>query len=349
MMKLLLPLSWLYLAVVGLRNKAFDWGLLRVRRIDVPVIAVGNITVGGTGKTPLVEYIISRLMREGRKIAVVSRGYGRVSEGVVEVSNGRNIVDDFRQAGDEPLQIARKFPDVIVVVGENRVEAAQRACDLGAEVVVLDDGFQHRYLHRDLNVALIDTSSPDFPQNVLPAGMAREPWSGLGRANAVILTRLKAQGELDAWRMRISAWHTGPLFTLNLRSVDVCKVDGKTLPVNSMRNERILAFSGIGNHSSFVHSLTDMNLNVVQEIRFRDHHHYSQSDLERITRVFKESNSTVSLTTEKDVTRLHSILKSDESFVRAVNLHYMRIEASVNSQETFDGLLLNTISSVQRV
>src|SRR5262245_6044331 len=125
-MKLLLPLSWLYSAIVVLRNKAFDAGLLKVRRVDVPVIAVGNITVGGTGKTPLVEYLVRLLTAKGKRVAVVSRGYGRKSHGVVEVSNGKSIVDDVQETGDEPAQIARKFSSVIVVVGENRVEAAQR-------------------------------------------------------------------------------------------------------------------------------------------------------------------------------------------------------------------------------
>ncbi len=343
-MKLLLPLGWLYSGIVALRNKAFDWGLLRVTRVDVSVISVGNITVGGTGKTPLVEYVVRSLLKQGRRAAVVSRGYGRKSQGVVEVSNGMAILDDTRESGDEPVQIARKFPGLIVVVGESRVEAAQRARKLGAEVIVLDDGFQHRYLHRDMNIVLIDTSLPGFPQDVLPAGIARETWNGLQRADAVIFSRLENANELGAWRDRVNAWYDGPAFGLMLSPHHICNFHGEVFPLESLNDRKIFAFSGIGNNKAFMMSLKQLNFNIVGQMHFRDHHNYDENDLQRIISVFRESGATVALTTEKDATRIRSLITSDSRFVQNVNLHYVSVTAHMSSHEVFDGLLLKTIS-----
>ena len=173
-MKLLLPFAWLYAVPITLRNTLFDRGVLKQRAVNVPVISVGNLTVGGTGKTPLVEYIVRYLLALGRRVGVVSRGYKRRSKGVVVVSDGRELRVDARDAGDEPMQIASAFPQAIVVVGERRFDAAQEAVRLGAEVIVVDDGFQHRYLKRDLNIVVVDSTNDVTAEALLPRRRAGE-------------------------------------------------------------------------------------------------------------------------------------------------------------------------------
>jgi tetraacyldisaccharide 4'-kinase len=175
MRKLLFPFSLLYWLVSAVRNWFFDIGFLKSEKVSVPVISVGNISAGGVGKTPFIELLIDNSTTLGR-LSVVSRGYGRKSAGTVVVSDGRGKIASVENSGDEPIQLALKFPKVIVVVDEQRVRGARKAIELGAEVILLDDGFQHRYLHRDLDIVLLTSKEILKGDIMLPAGNRREPW-----------------------------------------------------------------------------------------------------------------------------------------------------------------------------
>ena len=175
-----------------IRNWLFDIGILKSVDVGVPVISVGNITAGGTGKTPIVENIAKIFIEQGKKVAIVSRGFGRASRGTVVVSDGKNILAKAKDAGDEPLYLAQRFNSVIVVVDEQRVRGAQLAVTkYGAEIILLDDGFQHRYLKRDIDIVLMDSQNSPFVTSLLPAGYRREPLRSLQRANAIIWTKVK--------------------------------------------------------------------------------------------------------------------------------------------------------------
>jgi len=203
----LLPLSWLYGLVVRLRNRLFDSRVLKSAAADVPVISVGNLTAGGTGKTPLVEYIAGHFLTQGRKVGIVSRGYGRASRGVVVVSDGSSLRADARAGGDEPVQMARKYPAAAVVVGEKRVEAARCAIELGAEVLLLDDAFQHRYLRRDVDILVLDSRKDIREEPLLPSGLRREPLSSLRRADLVVMSRIASRSVRVPWAPALGAEH----------------------------------------------------------------------------------------------------------------------------------------------
>jgi tetraacyldisaccharide 4'-kinase len=300
---MLLPLSWLYGLAAAARNSAFDLGLVPRRRAAVPVIAVGNLTAGGTGKTPLVEYITGALAARGLNVAVVSRGYGRRSHGVVVVSCRGDIRADAFRGGDEPVQIARKFRSASVVVGERRVDAAARAVtECGAEVVVLDDAFQHRSIERDLDILVIDASTEFLRERLLPAGMRREWFSGVRRAGLIGFSR--AGGKDDPhWAGALSRWSGAPSFAYRTLIAGFATMPGNE-PVagDSLRGKRVLAFSGIGNHRGFVASLRAEGLDVAAEKRFHDHHIYTGKDLDGILEAASGADACV--TTEKDMVRL---------------------------------------------
>ena len=212
---MLLPLSWVYGAVIAARNAAFDTGIFRCRSAGVPLIAVGNMTAGGTGKTPVVEMLVRLLRQRGVSPGVISRGYGRTGRGVVVVADRECVYADAGTGGDEPVQIARKFPGVPVVVGERRFEAAVTAVRrCGAQVIISDDGFQHRWLHRDCDLVVVDGSSDLAAEPLLPAGVRREPMRALRRAHMVALTGCRDAGEAAERGNALRRWYSGPIVSI---------------------------------------------------------------------------------------------------------------------------------------
>lgn len=303
---LLLPLSWLYAVAMRLRNRLYDGGVLRAADIGVPVFSVGNLTVGGTGKTPLVEYIVRHLLERGRRVAVVSRGYKRKSRGVVVVSDGVGLRTDASVGGDEPVQIAAKFPSAIVVVGEKRAEAARRAVALGARTIVMDDGFQHRSLKRSLDIAVIDATHDVRREPVLPAGRLREPISGVRRASLIALSRAGdvAHPEFES---EIRRYSTAPVVRFHHRLYEVRNItDGTMVAMESVRTKKFVAFSGIGNHAAFVGDLRRSGFQIVDEMRFADHHGYTETNAAALVARMKAGNANGCMTTEKDAVRLRS-------------------------------------------
>ncbi|MCK4715801.1 MAG: tetraacyldisaccharide 4'-kinase, partial [Candidatus Marinimicrobia bacterium] len=187
---LLLPFSWLYRFITGLRNCLFDKSIIKETRFHVPVIAVGNITLGGTGKTPFVIALSSFLESKGYKVGMITRGYHRKSKGQIIVKDGKSILASPQEAGDEPYLIARKSRNTVIIADADRVEAARCAIEkYHCTVVIADDAFQHRYLARDLNIVLWDSYNDPAEEAVVPSGRLRESWQGLCRADMLLVTR----------------------------------------------------------------------------------------------------------------------------------------------------------------
>jgi len=301
---LLAPLGWMYGASADLRNAAFDRGILRVEDAGVPVISVGNITAGGSGKTPLVEHIVRRLSARGAAPCVVSRGYGRESRGVVVVADGHAVRADARQGGDEPVQIAHACPGVRVVVGERRVDAARVAVgELGADVLVMDDGFQHRYLRRSLDIVVIDGRSNPFDDRLLPAGMLRERTAGLRRASMVALSHSET-GDV-AWREKLLRVFRGPVIAFVTRGDRLRRVDaGRESGAPEETGGPFIAFSGIGDHSVFLAELRRLGIPVAADRKFRDHHWYRAADAAGLGDLLRANRASGFVTTEKDAARL---------------------------------------------
>ncbi len=338
----LLPLSWLYGAGTFIRNKAFDLGILTTSRASVPVISVGNMTAGGTGKTPLAEHLVRMLLQRGRAVAVVSRGYGRTSRGVVVVSDGHQILVDAREGGDEPVQMAKKFPEIRVVVGERRIDAARKAAgDLGADVIVLDDAYQHRYLHRDLNILVMEASRDIRTEPMLPAGMRREPLAGVSRADCVAWSGVSPGSSLASLSAESASWYRGPAVAYRSVTEAVCRAADDSLLQHQRQGSRLLAFSGIGNHRRFVEGLRGDGWSVGADIGFPDHHWYGGGDCQRLLREFRDAHADFLMTTEKDAVRLNADPEIRRNFLQAYPVLYTRIVVEVIEGEQTLGSLVD--------
>ena len=319
---LLLPPALLYGALVRLRNRRFERPGASLRA-PLPVISVGNLTVGGTGKTPFVAWLARHLAHGGRRPAVVSRGYGgRAGRGPLVVSTGAGPLYDAATAGDEPYLLARALAgEALVVVGSDRLAGAREAARLGADVALLDDGFQHRRLARDLDIVLLDASNPFGNYRLLPAGRLREPITSLARADVVIVTRCRRADE-PLWVIeRIVRHHNpeAPLVRAGHRAVGFVDRAGHEVA----RPARAVAFCGIGNPARFRIDLAAQGVELLAFEAHRDHHPYTAAELGRLAGLAREREAPL-VTTEKDLARLEA-----EPGQVGVTLFALRIESEL--------------------
>lgn len=328
---------------VVIRNWMFDAGILKSYSAGVPVISVGNLTVGGTGKTPIVEYVVNRLLGANYKVAVLSRGYKRRSKGTVVVSDGAAVLADVQESGDEPLQIARKFPSAVVVVDEDRVRGAKKAVEqYRVQVVVLDDGFQHRRIRRDLDILVVDVERPPYAEWLLPAGTRREPMSGIKRADTIVLSRSLPDRDSRV-RERLSRLSKKPQLGVQfLPKVLVRLTDGSTLQPRDIRNKSCFAFCGIARPEVFERSVREMGVHVNGFRAFPDHYQYSETDMESLLRGSKQVFPDLWITTEKDAVRLMN--QGMKQILDSVPLYYLELETRFNDSVTFSDLLQKTVS-----
>lgn len=311
-----------YTGAVRLRNRYYDTSSA-VRRAGVPVISVGNLTVGGTGKTPMVAWLVRELQGLGHKPAVVSRGYrGTAGRGPLVVSRGAAALVGPERCGDEPYLLARSLPGALVV-GSDRFSGAEQARRLGADVVVLDDGFQHRRLARDFDLVLVDASNPFGNYRLLPAGVLREPLTGLARADAVVLTRTRPGESLVVIERVIRRHHPGvPVFRAGHRRLAFVDASGAAVPPPA----RAAAFCGIGNPQLFFEDLHAHGVEVVASRVFADHHKYAEDDWAELQTLARRADAAL-VTTEKDLVRF-AFVPPDELRVCA-----LRIETQVHDRE----------------
>ena len=277
--------------------------IFRTTFVGVPVVSVGNISAGGSGKTPLVEMLIRRFS-ESRKVAVVSRGYKRKSSGQVVVSDGTGIRAQTENAGDELSQIARKFPGIIVIADALRVRGAQKAIELGAEVILLDDGFQHRALGRRSNIAIVTAEELLKGDLLLPAGKRREPLSALQRADLIAISRCTGKEEFEQASAAVASFEK-PVAALQVKVRNLRDAaTGREIPLHSVAQKKAVLFSGIGNPESFVRTARELGVVILEHKVFKDHHWYSEHDMQVIMRYPAGQKAELILTTEKDFMRL---------------------------------------------
>lgn len=331
----LFPAAGLYDAIAFFRNKAFDAGILKTEKVSVPVIAVGNLTAGGTGKTPVVEYLVGLLLRRGTKVAVLSRGYGRSTQGVVVVSDGSRVLADAAGGGDEAVQVARKFPGAVVIVAERRVRGARRAVEeFGAEVLVLDDAYQHRYLHRDCNILVIDASKDLRLELPLPAGRRREPLSGIRRADVIVWSGGSAGAMLKDLGLLVRRWFEGPMVRAAVEVQGLVHAgSGERKDPGALSAKRVLAFSGIGNPGRFAESVAATGAELARWVTFPDHHRYRQEDLEGLLEAFRTSHAEFMVTTEKDAIRMLAVDEIRENFLMQYPVWYVPIAIRLTEGE----------------
>lgn len=318
----LLPLSWLYGIITSLRNTCYDKGLFSVRSVGVPTVSVGNLSVGGTGKTPLVEYVARVLVKEGKKVAVVSRGYRRNSRGLRVVSDGARIQLAPEESGDEPFQIAENIAGAVVVVDEQRTRGALHAAShYDADVILLDDGFQHRSLARDFDIVVLNARERWSP--LLPTGRRREGLSGLRRADTLVFSHCSGTEEVTRLGDQLRSYTEAPIFCTRFIVEDVREVtSGNSVPAEQLKNKSAVAFCGIGNPESFRQTLLELGVQVISFVRFSDHHWYRGRDLIPIVREVERTGADWILTTQKDAVRLRGMRDSEKGHGGQHLIHY---------------------------
>ena len=335
---LLLPLqllSYLYGGAVRLRVLFYSLGLLSPGHLPCPVISVGNLSAGGTGKTPLVMELAKRLMDKGVPVAVLSRGYKREKSSGSLVSDGRNVLLLPGESGDEPFLMGKTLKGVPVLVGKDRFVTGQLALQrFNVRGLLLDDGYQYLRLYRDVNILLVDSSVGFGDHHLLPRGILREPLTHLRRANLFILTkvrRLDECGPLEAILRKIHP--SSPIFHSHYEAVGLVCPNGKREEIRSLEGMKVLAFSGISNPEYFSSLLREKGAEIVREMLFPDHHHYTAEDLASIQEESQGMHRVV--TTEKDM------LKFECLKIGHLPLRALRIEMRIWEEEEFYKRLTN--------
>lgn len=347
------PLSWLYGIGVRFRNTLFDYNILKQEEFDTPVICVGNITVGGTGKTPHIEYLI-RLLSEEFKVGVLSRGYKRKTKGFLEVQTDSTA----QQVGDEPLQIKKKYPHAYVVVDKNRRRAIHRMLeadeDKRPDVVLLDDGFQHRYVKPSLSILLVDSNRPIYEARLLPAGNLREPIKAKNRASVVLVT--KSPRDIKPIEKRMFK-HNLDLFvyqelhftTFGYGALQPVynSVRTQSLDLPNLKGKNIYLVTGIARPQPLEKELRKLSKQIKTNY-YPDHHFFKQSDIETIINDFeampKGDKGKIIITTEKDAVRLRAFTHIDPEIMQ--QMYYIPIEVQFlkrKSKDSFNNKIINHV------
>lgn len=299
---LLLPLSPLYGAILRLRSAAYRKNALRSHQLGIPVISVGNLTHGGTGKTPLVEALVRDLIRRGRRPAILTRGYGRGGDEAL-VLVGPRPETPVEESGDEPLELACRLPGVPIVIDRDRVRGGARAIALGADCVVLDDGFQHLRLRRDLNILLVDAGDPWGGGHLPPRGRLREPLRAIHRADLILVTKIRGGNIPEEILESLSLLHPGcPVHGLRMAPSKLLSPQGPQ-ELESLEGREVLAVAGIARPSAFVDILRDLGARIMEERFFPDHHNYSCEEMRQMEARAEERDWRL-VTTAKDAVKL---------------------------------------------
>jgi len=299
-----------YSGLLGARDWLYARGVLKSRALPVPVVSVGNLTVGGTGKTPAVEVAVQTLAALGHRPAVVSRGYGRRTRGVQVVADAASIRLDAEEAGDEPFLLARRLPGVPVVVGSNRYDPARLAVQrFGATAIVLDDAFQHRTLRKDLEIVMARARNPWGNGALLPAGPLREPLAALSRAHLVVATGASRMEDAAAVVSSVGTHAPGVPVLTAVYEVAECWEANRMRPVSrdQLASARVLAFAGIAAPRAFEETLRAAGVAVQQFLAFADHHWYTPAEVAMLDARAGDLHVEGLMTTEKDWVRLRKL------------------------------------------
>jgi tetraacyldisaccharide 4'-kinase len=337
---LLLPFSLLYGMVIIIRNWCYDEGLFKSRAFNMPIISIGNLDVGGAGKSPMTEYLI-RLFKDERKLATLSRGYGRITKGYIEAAEDSTNVE----VGDEPAQFKQKFKDITVAVCEKRVAGVKRL-RYEHDLIILDDAYQHRALQPGLSILLFDYSRINEPRFLLPAGNLREPYSGRSRADMIVIT--KCPEILDAGQMadavkRVAPLHTQPVYFTSISYGAVQGMDGSKATVEIDKDTTIFVLTGIANSAPLLNYLNKAAKTVIHH-KYPDHHRFSLKNITKLADDFDScaAEKKLIITTEKDAQRLREqalipIVKKLEILVLPIAVNFLA------EQQQFDETVKNYV------
>lgn len=341
---ILYPFVPLYAAIVNLRNWLFDKGYFKAKRVDAKIISVGNITVGGSGKTPAVIYITNLLKNEGRHVGVLSRGYGRNSSGYLLVADNEKILADVEECGDEIYQTINECK-VPAAVCESRVPGARKLiAETHVETIVLDDAFQHRWIARDIDLLICEQrflNDPEFlNQNLLPTGNMRENFSSVKRADAIIVNRKFSEKEPLNREMQKFA-ETKNVFSGYYKAIGFVDIK-RNLEYNieEFEGQKSLVVSGIANPYSFINALKQTKVDTQNQIIFSDHKNYSSKEIQRIRKEFYSTNSHSVVTTQKDAVKLVKFSKEFDD----IDIFYLKIRMEIDEKDEFRDFIIKKLT-----
>jgi tetraacyldisaccharide 4'-kinase len=339
-------ISFFYRLIINFRNWLYDHKILKEVTLPCPVISVGNITIGGTGKTPCVIMLAQMLQENGFKPAILSRGYGGKSIHPVNiVSDGHKILLDSETAGDEPFLIAQVLKGVPVITGAKRIVTGETAINqFRANVLICDDAMQHRKIFRDINLVLLDSQSLLVNNHIFPRGRLREPITELKRASAFVLTRTDESQQTNNSIEKLVRNENIPIFMSIHKPKDMVKGDySAQWPISILAGKKVCAFCGIAKPDSFKKTLLDAGAQVLSFNIFPDHHRYNKNELEKIKTGFIECRADFLISTQKDGTRF-------QEFSEFLNMIYMlRVEMEIiPSRESFKKFILGRLAAAQK-
>jgi tetraacyldisaccharide 4'-kinase len=341
---LLIPIlylvSILYRIVTDLRNLFYKSGLFKIHRFNIPIISVGNITTGGTGKTPFIIYLIEQLSASYKNIAVVSRGYGRESKGLHIVSDGKRNIISAILGGDEPVLIARKFSNIVVIVSEDRKKGIEIAINkFNSDLILLDDAFQHRKVHRDCDIVLVNANYPVNEEKLLPSGNLREGKNNISRADIIIITKVDKPGNYNEQIEYYKKFKEDVFLSKCINSdINIMKSNSTQNSVD-LKGDSVIAFSGIADPDSFKFDLQNSEIILKDFLDFKDHKLYRKNDIDKIINIAEKHNCINIVTTEKDFVKLN--MKDFENY----NLYVVSKRIEVINEEMFLEKLKRCIDS----
>lgn len=341
---ILIPVIPAYAFVVAIRNWLFERKIFREKRVEALIISVGNLTVGGSGKTPLVIYLLDLLKNYGLKAGVLSRGYGRKSRGYKFVSDGEEIFTSVDECGDEIYQTVSEC-HIPGAVCENRVKGAEKFIkETGVNILVLDDAFQHRWIYRDLNVLVCEQKfllSRNFLiRNLLPTGNLREPFTSVKRADVVIINRKFSEGK-DIPEDLQKYFKGKKIFTANYKAIGLVDIKRKVdHNIEEFKGQKSLLVSGVADPSSLINILEQNDINTENRMIFIDHKNYSNKEIQSIRKNFYNTNSHSVITTQKDAVKLVGFSKEFDD----IDIFYLKIKMEMSDELSFNKFILDKLN-----
>ncbi|MBT8377735.1 MAG: tetraacyldisaccharide 4'-kinase [Ignavibacteria bacterium] len=335
----LLPAVPVYAMIIWIRNYLFDKKIFKSKKVNAEIFSIGNITLGGSGKTPVTIYITELLKMNGKKVGVLSRGYRRKSRGFVLVSDGNEILSTVEKSGDEMYHTVLDCK-VPAAVCENRVTGAEKLItQTGADTLVLDDAFQHRWIYRDLDIVVIEqrflTDERFFINSLFPAGTMREPFTSLKRADAIIINR-KFTSKKNIPE-KFSKYFSGKkIFNGFYQAVGFYDLKSSShFGLNEFEGQKSLVVSGIARPFSFLNVLSQTKVDTENKLIFRDHKHYTHKDIQLIRKAFYSTNSHSVVTTEKDAVKLSNFSKELDD----IDIYFLKIKFKIDDEDSFKGFI----------
>ena len=328
----LVPISWFYGCIIYVRNQFYNWGLIKTISFNKPIISIGNITSGGTGKTPLVIYFAKLLLKIGKKPGIISRGYGRKSQGLQIIHDGKISLSDVNISGDEPYLMARVLEKVPVVVCEDRSKGVRHLLKYySVDVIIMDDGFQHRKVNRDLDIISVSANNKVVDYKLLPWGNLRESLKNIKRADLVIYTKTNNY-KTPAITSKIQPFIKTKPIKSSIVSV-LMKYDTSGCHNSLPPNKPMFAFCGIAEPNSFIKTALELGLNIEDRKFFRDHQDYTKAVIRKLSEQIRIGTRTHVVTTEKDLVKLPL------SFLAEFDVYVIRIDVVFEDESIIQDII----------